>query len=149
MQQDPVTAQEHWIKYSQMAQEHATAMRELDTAKAEKQSKMQQLQAKQRDDAYKVLKRDIPEWGPEYAAKLTKHAVTNLGFTDDELEAITDPRIVKMIDRDYQASKKVASAPKPKPVEPLKGTRKVKIDPSKLSDAEWFEMRRKEKERKR
>lgn len=72
--------------------------------------------------ASEQIQRDIPNWGPELKQSLLKSGIENYGFTSEELQAVVDPRMVKVLHDAYQyqqfkaqkpaAEKKVVSKPK-------------------------------------
>lgn len=72
--------------------------------------------------ASEQIQRDIPNWGPELKQSLLKSGVENYGFTSEELQAVVDPRMVKVLHDAYQyqqfkaqksaADKKVVAKPK-------------------------------------
>lgn len=87
--------------------------------------------------ASEQIQRDIPNWGPELKQNLLKSGVENYGFTAEELQAVVDPRMVKVLHDAYQyqqfkaqkpaAEKKVVAKPKvlkpgtKQPKEPVDG----------------------------
>ena len=94
------------------------------------QAEQQKLAQQERDylekevlpKASEQVQRDIPNWGPELKQSLLKSGVENYGFTAEELQAVVDPRMVKVLHDAYQyqqfkaqkpaADKKVVAAPK-------------------------------------
>lgn len=94
------------------------------------QAEQQKLAQQERDylekevlpKASEQVQRDIPNWGPELKQNLLKSGVENYGFTSEELQAVVDPRMVKVLHDAYQyqqfkaqkpaADKKVLAKPK-------------------------------------
>lgn len=60
-----------------------------------------------RADMLKVLAKELPGWGEELGTKITQHAIAK-GWTAQELQALTDPRVVKALDaeRRYELAQK-------------------------------------------
>ena len=94
-------------------------LQQLETQReAERKQRMNQAQA-QFDP---TLKSRIPNWGDELKERVAKHSMKSYGFTDKELSAITDPRVVEVLHDAFQfrsqpdkkviAEKKVAPVPK-------------------------------------
>src|SRR5690348_4268004 len=64
---------------------------------------LQQESARQLEQFRSAVQRDIPEWNPELAGKLSTYAMT-LGFGADELDQVRDPRLVKVLHAAFQGS---------------------------------------------
>src|SRR6185437_1059404 len=62
----------------------------------ERNSKAQLEQARRLEEARAALARDIRDWSPELAGKLSQFAIAQ-GFTADELRQVTDPRVIKLL----------------------------------------------------
>ena len=151
--QDPVAAQRHFRKFMQLNQE-------LDGAKAEYQSAVQQRTLEtQQEAATRIeqglaeLQRDIPDWGPAKAEELMAFGEKQFGFSRDYMESITDPKLVKLMHFAHLAQK---SALKPavkneaiKPASKVKGGGQpvVGLD-DRLSTDEWMKRRNEQLRRK-
>lgn len=121
---------------------HAEQQRIAQQAEAEAQASKQ----KQLAEALEVIQRDIPGWGQELYGKILKTA-TDVGFSQQEANAITDPKVVKLLNdarqwREYVAAKpktvdkRVAAVPKvqkPGTSEKASPGDKVKVGMEKLS----------------
>lgn len=68
----------------------------LNTKRNEFTQQRQNLLRQATDRANEYLKRHIPNWGAETGRELTSYGM-NEGFTDVELNAVTDPRFIKML----------------------------------------------------
>lgn len=108
----------------------------------------QQEAARQVAEGQRVLQRDIPGWGPDLAAKLSKFALAN-GYTEREVAAIRSPAMVRSIYREYQVAeaKKQATTRTPQvqaaPVTRVSSASKSRavVDPDKLSTEQWMKWR--------
>jgi hypothetical protein len=93
---DPVEAQRLFFKYSQLQTQRGQV---ADTL-AHKQQQMAQSQAKRNQqlviEGQEILKRDIPGWNEEKAREIFTSG-KDYGFTEDELNRVIDPRVVKTL----------------------------------------------------
>lgn len=119
--QDPVRAQGLFIEYSQL-KDRRTA---VENALREKATGLEQQRAaeraKQVEEANAVLRRDIPNWGPELVSKLWEFGEKQVGLKPEELSRVVDPRHVKLLNLAYighqLAEKQRNALAKPKPAE--------------------------------
>lgn len=56
------------------------------------------------------LSRDIPDWSPQVADRLTQFAQSQFGFTPQELDQVTDPRLVKLLHQAWSGAAGQAQA---------------------------------------
>lgn len=116
---DFVEAQKHYMAYNQLQQNRNNAVSQFEAKRQNALAKHQESLAKLIRKGKEVLAKEIPNWSPE----TTQAVVTTgkeYGFTDDELNAIVDPRHVKVLHDAMQwrksqnkkplVKKKVASA---------------------------------------
>jgi hypothetical protein len=77
------------------------------------QQQYQQLEAQKKllDDGYQTLTKEIPNWNTELARTLNHFAVEKFGFTKAEMDAVVDPRVVKVLHAAYQLQKQATSKP--------------------------------------
>ena len=97
------------------------------------QQELEHLQKDVLPKAAEQIQRDIPNWGPEVKQTLIKTGM-DYGFSQEELHAVVDPRVIKVLHDAYQyqqykaqkpiADKKVVA--KPKVLKP--GTKQVVKD---------------------
>ena len=93
---DFVEAQKHYMAYNQLQQERNNLVSQFETKRQEALTKHQSALAERIKKGKEVLAKEIPNWSPE----TTQEVVTTgkeYGFTDDELNAIVDPRHVKVL----------------------------------------------------
>ena len=94
------------------------------------------------------MQRDIPGWSEDLVNKLKAYALKT-GYTQQEIDAIRSPAVVKSIYRDYTIAeaKKSATTRTPvvqdKPVTRVTASSKGRAvtDPDKMSVDEWVKMR--------
>jgi len=93
---DFVEAQKHYMAYNQLQQNRNNAVSQFEAKRQSALAKHQESLAERIRKGKEVLAKEIPNWSPE-----TTQAVVNTGkeygFTDDELNAIVDPRHVKVL----------------------------------------------------
>ena len=93
---DFVEAQKHYMAYNQLQQDRNNLVSQFETKRQEALTKHQSALAERIKKGKEVLAKEIPNWSPE----TTQEVVTTgkeYGFTDDELNAIVDPRHVKVL----------------------------------------------------
>ena len=93
---DFVEAQKHYMAYNQLQQERNNLVSQFEAKRQEALTKHQSALAERIKQGKEVLAKEIPNWSPE----TTQEVVTTgkeYGFTDDELNAIVDPRHVKVL----------------------------------------------------
>lgn len=116
---DFVEAQKHYMAYNQLQQNRNNAVSQFEAKRQNALAKHQESLVERIRKGKEVLAKEIPNWSPE----TTQAVVTTgkeYGFTDDELNAIVDPRHVKVLHDAMQwrksqnkkplVKKKVASA---------------------------------------
>jgi hypothetical protein len=105
-------------------------------------------EATQLEQARQALKREIPNWSPELAQTLRKHAL-DIGVPADALDKLTSHVPVKLLHDSYtlkQLMAKQTAKPKPeaqeKPVTRIAAVKNTATrDPDKLSPEEWSKWR--------
>lgn len=151
--EDPVAAQKLWLQFAQLKDSRQQMAAQLAQKEHSRTLDRQQMQAKLIEEGHAVLVRDIPEWSPEKGAKITAFAAKEFGFQPEELGNVFDPRIVKVLHHAYlydQMIKKAKTTPKETPgqVQPVKavatGKAHVAKDPSKMTDKEFAEWRKRQ-----
>jgi len=111
-----------WFQYQQTKEQRDKAVTALQTKVAERSSKAQQESARRIEEARAAIQRDIPDWSPDLAGKLSQFA-QGQGFTADELRQVTDPRLIKLLHAAWkgsQAQQKEAAQARAKPAEVAK-----------------------------
>ncbi|MDE2439561.1 MAG: hypothetical protein KGP14_00950 [Betaproteobacteria bacterium] len=95
--EDPVRAQQLWMQYSQLKDYRQQVAGQVQQMEQQRAFETQQETAKRIEEGNAVLKRDIPNWGPEVAQQINTFAAKEFGFQPQELAQVTDPRVVKIL----------------------------------------------------
>lgn len=116
---DFVEAQKLFFQYNQLQQERSNAVSQFEAKRQEALNKQQQMIAQQVAKGKEQLAKEIPNWSPETTQDIISVG-KKYGFTDNELNAIIDPRHVRVLHDAMQwqklksknsvTKKKVASA---------------------------------------
>jgi hypothetical protein len=148
---DPVQAQKLFFQYQQLKDLKNQATQRTAQLEQTRTSEQQQHIAKLVAQGQEVLSRDIPNWNPDTAKKVSEFAVKEFGFTNDELRQVYDPRLVKVLHAAMIGNQvlKQSSKPKAPPAQVVKPVTKVSGNstPAKsglrddLPMAEWIKTR--------
>ena len=116
---DFVEAQKLFFQYNQLQQQRTDAVSQFETKRQEALTKQQQMIADQVAKGKEQLAKEIPNWSPQTTQEIIESS-KDYGFTDNELNAIVDPRHVRVLHDAMQwrklksknsvTKKKVASA---------------------------------------
>lgn len=116
---DFVEAQKHYMAYNQLQQERNNLVSQFEAKRQDAITKHQSALAERIKKGKEQLAKEIPNWSPETTQEVINGA-KELGFTDEEVNAIVDPRHVKVLyyakqwlksqDKKPVIKKKVASA---------------------------------------
>lgn len=93
---DFVEAQKQYMAYNQLQQDRNNLVSQFEAKRQEAVTKHQSALAERIKKGKEVLAKEIPNWSPE----TTQSVITTgkeYGFTDDEMNAIVDPRHVKVL----------------------------------------------------
>jgi hypothetical protein len=93
---DFVEAQKLFFTYNQLQQDRNQLVSQFDAKKQEVVTKQSQLMAEKIAKGKEVLAKEIPNWSPETNQALLSTG-KDYGFSDAELNAIVDPRHVKVL----------------------------------------------------
>jgi hypothetical protein len=114
-----VEAQKLFFQYNQLQQERTDAVSQFEAKRQEALNNQQQMIAEKVAKGKEELAREIPNWSPETTQEIVSTG-KDYGFTDNELNAIIDPRHVRVLHDAMQwrklksknsvTKKKVASA---------------------------------------
>lgn len=74
-------------------------------------AKQQEITLQAVQEGQKVLAREIPNWNTDLAKTLNSFAVEKFGFTPEEVNAVIDPRVVKLLHKAYLHDKQVSNKP--------------------------------------
>ena len=157
MQADPVSAQAAYMQFQQLKDSRAALQQSIGQREQRSAFEQQQATVRQLEHAQQVLQREIADWSPEKATQLNKFAQETFGFTPAEMGQVTDARLVKLLNLAHIGQQMMAkakqSAPSaavtPKPASSVSGRAPAAAkSEDKMSDAEWAEHRRKQREKK-
>lgn len=148
---DPLQAQSLWRQFQQLKDTRQEVAGQLSQKMQQRSLAAQQETAKRVQEAHATLSRDIKGWGPELAAKVTEFG-RNVGFSDEELSATTDPRVVKTLHLamlgQQLMNKQMAGArpaagqqPAAKPAPTVGGAARAAKDPGRMSMSEYAKWR--------
>jgi hypothetical protein len=148
---DPVQAQKLFFQYQQLKDLKQQATQRTAQLEQTRTSEQQHHVAKLIAQGQEVLSRDIPNWNPDTAKKVSEFAVREYGFTSDELRQVYDPRVVKVLHAAMIGNQvlKQSSKPKAPPAQLVKPVTKVSGNstPAKsglrddMSMADWMKTR--------
>ena len=93
---DFVEAQKLFFTYNQLQQERSQLVSQFEAKKQQVVQKQSQLMAEKIAKGKEVLAKEIPNWSPETNQALLSTG-KDYGFSDVELNAIVDPRHVKVL----------------------------------------------------
>jgi len=99
---DPLAAQRAWRQFAQLKEQRGAVVNQYQQAQQQRTLIQQQETAKLLEQGQRELAASIPEWGPEKATALLTHANKTYGFAPEELNGITDPRMIKVLNDAYQ-----------------------------------------------
>lgn len=108
---DPIEAQKGWQKY-QMLQNRRNEMAQQLTQNQQRLEHEQTVNLqRQLATASEQLQREIKGWGRDLANELKTTGVSSYGFSEAEMNAVFDPRMVKVLHDAYQWQKLQTSKP--------------------------------------
>jgi FtsZ-binding cell division protein ZapB len=93
---DFVEAQKLFFTYNQLQQERSQLVSQFEAKKQQVVQKQSQLMAEKIAKGKEILAKEIPNWSPETNQALLSTG-KDYGFSDAELNAIVDPRHVKVL----------------------------------------------------
>jgi hypothetical protein len=147
---DPVEAMKLDRQMRQLQDTRNTAQSRITQIQQASAIQAQQETAKRLEEGRAAVQRDIKDWSPELAQKLTDHG-KSYGFTDNELSQVTDPRSVQIL-HDAYLYRQIMQKTKPqlvpkveaKPVTKVSGNSVTTKDPTQMSDREFATYRKKQ-----
>lgn len=99
-----MAAQQHWMAYQNAINQRSKVTEEISSKEQERSLAQQQDFAKRVEEGNRTLQRDIKGWNADMALKVREFAKTQ-GLTDQQLNQITDPTIVKILHAAWVGSK--------------------------------------------
>lgn len=95
--EDPAYAQKLWIQYAQLKDTRQQLAGQVQQMEQQRAVDAQRFAAKQLEEGRAALAREIPNWSPEVAQQIHAFAAKEFGFQPQELQQVTDYRVVKML----------------------------------------------------
>lgn len=149
--QDPMGAQAEWIKYQQLQQQRGQVGEYLTKAQTELSEKAARETETRLRETAQFAQQNLKGWTPELDTKITQFAMTDLGFSPEELRSALNPgvyRTLYLAHIGHQALQKQASPqsqPKAPAAQPLtrvaaRTSPPVGLD-DRLSQEEWLKRR--------
>lgn len=121
---DPVQAQKLFFQFNQLQSQRQKMTQALGVKQQQMQALIAEQVKRQTAAGLEQLRRDIPDWG-EAKVKEIRQSAAQYGFSEKELQGITDPRVVKVLLDASQwrklqstkpvAEKKLTASPQVKP----------------------------------
>lgn len=149
-QQDPAHAQALLHQLFQLRQAHEIAAGRLQHQEAVAAFDRQREHARRVEQGHAALLREIDGWSPELAGRLAQYAAGQ-GITAEELDELSDPRLVKILhhaclgheaQQQASAAKRLAKAQAVRPAIEVGGSGGAPIDPNRMSTDDWMRHRR-------
>ena len=94
---DFVTAQKKFFTFNQLQQQRSNLVSQFESKRQEALNKQQQMVADKVAKGREVLAKEIPNWSQETTQEIISSGREDYGFTDAELNAIVDPRHVRVL----------------------------------------------------
>lgn len=145
--ENPVEAMKLQARFNELRMQRDNIAGNINNLQATIEQQRQAEMARAIQEGEAVLARDIPNWGAETKAAISKTA-QSFGFKPAELQGITDPRMIKVLHAammHMQAREKLSKPASSKPVEPTKTVKSAKPAPRGISDQlpvdEWMKRR--------
>lgn len=156
---DPQAAQAAKLDYDELKDRRQRALGDYGKARETRVLQEQQATAKRMQEGHAELVRDIPGWGQEKATALLSFGQQHFGFSREEMSAISDPRMIKVLNAAFehtQATAKQKAADKVQAQQAVKPAAKVgggstpsgKVD-DRTSTDDWMKARNAALSRKR
>lgn len=96
--QDPFAAQKAFQQFQFLKDAKNETTNYLSALRQQRATQEQQDSAKRMEEGRSTLVKAIPEWSPAYSAKLFDDAQKTFGLTPDDLDGISDPRVIIVLD---------------------------------------------------
>lgn len=149
--EDPIAAMSHWRQFQQLQQQRGQVDEYLNKAQAELSEKAAKATEARLRETAEFAQKELKGWTPELDTKITQFAVTDLGFSPEELRASLNPgvyRTIYLAHIGHQALQKQATPQAQRPAPAAQPLTKVAARTSppvglddRLSQAEWLARR--------
>ncbi len=96
-QRDPVATQAAWIEYQQLRDARAGLVSNLQNRDAARNAEQERTRATQLAEGRAQLAKAIPGWNDDKSAALGKFGIDSYGLKAEEVDNLTDPRLVRIL----------------------------------------------------
>jgi len=147
---DPFEAQKAFAQYQLLKDARVETLGYLGTLRHERTLQEQQDTVRRLEQGSAELARDIKDWSPTLAAKLLDFGQRHCGFSQEDLNGIDDPRVVKVLHAAFQweehqkkqrQAQRHAAAQTTRPAARVGGTSPKSGLDDRLSPEEWLRRR--------
>lgn len=147
-QQDPEAAQRGWRQFQLLVNNKSDIDKRISDRNEARKAETAKARNARLENVQKHLAKTVKGWGPRTAQAVENHAA-KLGFTSDDFDKITDPRVASLIVKDWQANRKETPVePSPTPRAKGRGARSS-AEPSDRDSTEVWVKKRNAQIRKR
>ena len=149
--QDPARAQRLWREYSQLKDGRAALTQHLTEAEEARAFEAQRQAARRVEEGHEILSRQIKDWSPELAHRLADFGQRAFGFSDEELESVQDPRMIRVLHlawlgdqalKTKAAAERLASSQAARPASQVGANAPAGRNPDRMTTAEWMAFER-------
>jgi hypothetical protein len=149
-QSDPVAAQQQFFTYQQLKDARAQVIGQIQQHESQRALRESEATARSMQQAQEVLGREIKGWSPALAKEL-RGIAKDLGASDDAINGIREPWVVRALHAQKVLREMTAKATKPPPAPPAQpvktvtgGTARAAVDPDKMDTDAWMKWRAKQ-----
>lgn len=149
--QDPVRAQRLWREYSQLKDGRAELTGQIQDFEAQRAFETQRQAARRIEDGHQQLSREIKDWSPQLATKLSDFGQRAFGFSASELDAVDDPRMIKVLHlawlgdqtlKTQAAQGRLSATQAARPASKVGANAPAGRNPDRMSTSEWMAFER-------
>ena len=149
--EDPARAQSLWRQYSQLKDGRDDLIGRVGWMDEQRALEAQRQAARRVEDGHAVLARDIRDWSPEVANRLSDFGRREFGFSEQELASVDDPRMIKVLHLAFvgdQTLKKQAAASRlaqnqaARPASQVGANSPAGKNPDRMSIDDWMSFER-------
>ena len=148
--ENPAQAQAAMLQYQQLQMHRQQLADGLNTHEQTKRQASEQARYAALAQAKADLLQAMPDFNADVAREIVASTVSHYGYSPDEINAITDPRQVRILRdamswrKSQEAATKAAKAvTAPTQTQTVKPSSKKTVNPDKMSTAEWMAYERK------
>lgn len=157
--QDPLQAQQLWFEFQSLKESRGQTLEQIKRNDAQAQQARAAQIAKAAEEGNAVLAKELPGWGKEMATNILNFAHKELGYSMEDLQTITDPRIVKTLHaamighqvlKKQTGTKAKTSTVETKPVKTVgRSSAPATKNPERMTTDEWMKYRNSQASKRR